>query len=199
MEKINIVVSCTAGKNLPSSLEYDDYYPVDGEDWWEDAKDVAVKTPALHLYKGPGADKFRTIRTKLAAKYDVTVWILSAGFGLVREDTYLPGYDATFSSMAKENKVKAADYKTWLKSVSIYNLPRNSIIMLPNSYLKPFKALEDLNDHIQLGPFGGEVREHFGWSMIRTQLNACEKIVEHAMENDIPPEQWDTINPLELD
>lgn len=195
--KISIVVSCTAGKNLGSCLEFDHYHPDEGQAWWSDAHNCE-RMRAEDLYKGPGADKFRAIKKLLEEKYEVTLYILSAGFGVVHGDRWLPGYDATFSSMASRNRVKPAVFKQWLTGVTMNRLPKGSIIMLPNSYLKPFKAIENLEDHIQLGPFGGEVREHYGWSMIRTQLNACELIVKEALEKDIPAPEWSSINPLEL-
>ena len=206
MKKINIVVSCTAGKNLPSSLEFDDYHDSDGEcmeptGWLKDAADIPMKEKmaAINLYKGPGANKFRHIRSLLIdGGYDATLWILSAGFGLVREDTQLPGYDATFSSMAKVNKVKPKMYDEWLNEVTKQELPKGSIIMLPSSYLKPFRAIENLGDHVGIGPFVGEVREAICCSIIRVQLEACEMIVKFALEENIPPEDWFTINPMEL-
>lgn len=198
MKKINIVVSCTAGKNLESVLMYDNYMPGEAQEWLDDAVLEFEKMKAINLYKGPGADKFRAIKALLEEKYEVDLWILSAGFGIVHQDTELPGYDATFSSMAKFNRVRPADFKEWLRGVTRKELPRDSIIMLPNSYLKPFKAIEDIDNHIQLGPFGGEAREAIGCSMIRVQLEACELIVKYALDRDIAPEYWNTIDVMEL-
>ncbi len=193
MQSINIVVSCTAGKNLTSTQNYDDIEP-NTEDWLTEAETYDAPTmKAVDLYKGPGADKFRAIKTLLEKEYDVTLWILSAGFGLVREDAQLPGYDATFSSMAKVNRVKPKDYDEWLNEVTQEWLPKNSLILLPNSYLKPFKVLEDPSDHIVLGPFGSLEREMIGCSMIRVQLEASYKIIEYALANNIPIYDWNTI------
>ncbi len=206
MEKINILVSCTAGKNLPSMLEFDDYHDSDGEcmeptGWLNDAEalDNTYKMRAEDLYKGPGANKFRAIRDLIEAKdLEVQLWILSAGFGIVKGDTLLPGYDATFSSMASSNKVKPKMYDEWLNEVTKEKLPKGTLIMLPNSYLKPFKVLEELSDHVVIGPFGGEVREALGCSMIRVQLEACYNITEFALKENIPTEDWSAINPIDI-
>jgi len=199
MDRINIVVSCTAGKYLPSEHREYDRYKGDPERWLADADNMneKYKMRADELYKGPGADKFRAIKEMIEDEgYAVDLWILSAGFGLIKGDTMLPGYDATFSSMAKFNRVRPADYDTWLGGVTRQELPEDSLILLPNSYLKPFKVLVDPDDHYQFGPFGGEAREMIGCSMIRVQLEASYKIIEYGLANDIPAAKWCDI-PLE--
>jgi len=191
---INIVVSCTAGKNLESVLEFDDYKEdLDAEDWLEDAEE-GLRLPAIKLYKGPGADKFREIKKMIEeAGHQCTVWILSAGFGIVKEDTLLPGYDATFSPMAKFNRVKPPQFALWLNSVTQQELPKNSLLLLPNSYLKPFKTIEDVSDHIEIGPFGEVEREMIGCSMIRVQLEASQRIIKYGLAMNIAIEDWSRI------
>lgn len=197
--KLNVLVSCTASKNLPAAMQFDDYVTDNDDvlctDWLDKAGKIADKMPAIDLYKGPGADKFREIRAFLSEKYDVTLWILSAGFGLVREDTLLPGYDATFSSMAKHNRVKPKQYWDWLNGVSDSSalLVDKFLILLPSSYLKPFRVLDDPSNHIVLGPYGALERDIIGCSMIRVQLEYSYEVIKYGLTHDIDPEDWPSI------
>ncbi|MHA2249302.1 MAG: hypothetical protein ACXAD7_03020 [Candidatus Kariarchaeaceae archaeon] len=58
-------------------------------------------TPAGDLYIGPQSNALRTAIRKLRQQYEVDHYIVSAGFGLVKENELLPPYESSFSSKGK--------------------------------------------------------------------------------------------------
>jgi len=175
MKKLNILVTCVGTKTIPTEFYYTDYEG-DAAGWLKDISHSTTKIKALDLYGGPG---FKQVR-RLKEKYDLTVWVISAGYGLVREDDLLAGYEASFSPSAKPNHVRKADYTDWLPAVSLRKpeeLPDNTIIALPKSYEKALATLIDL-DKFDIIQGGAAEREILGCSMIRLQNTYLEYYLE---------------------
>ena len=75
---------------------------------------------AFQLYKPP-------IYRKLVNEYDIkNVFILSAGWGLIRSDFLTPHYDITFSNMAPRGRRRNYEKDTIFKNNDLCQLPRDT-------------------------------------------------------------------------
>jgi len=196
--KLDICFTCVGSKILESEVEYD--LVTSPEDWWEQADNAEYAEAAIDLYTGPGyAEIHRTI-AKLEEKYDVDLWIFSAGFGILRECDEIPGYDATFSSSAKENRVRKPEWKSWLTGVSKHSLPKGTVCVFPRSYADPYQAaFGDLDDMILIQGTSDD-RVDLGCSMIRVSTTLMEKIVDDQIDRDwdLEPEDWKQLRGYEV-
>ncbi|MBV9109251.1 MAG: hypothetical protein JO306_07585 [Gemmatimonadetes bacterium] len=106
MANVNVVVTCTKGKTRKPSLELQlgdvsAATPEERASLWIARLEKArgEKTRAFDLYSG---DHWSVVRSLPAAAArsgsDVQLWICSAGYGLIRADTQLHPYSATFSN-----------------------------------------------------------------------------------------------------
>ncbi|MCI4436844.1 MAG: hypothetical protein JHC33_08575 [Ignisphaera sp.] len=191
---LNICVSCVSQKNptglLP--LQYD-AYKNDPAKWNE----LTYEMHPNHMYKakdmytGPGFAQIHRIIENLEKNYEVTLWIFSAGYGILHQNDLIANYDATFSSMAKYNKVAKGEQAKWLQGVNKRALPKGTILILPSSYTAPLKLLENLDDHILVQGSSTD-RVWLGCSMIRCTTTLMEKISENL--DQYPNELlWDQI------
>ena len=196
--KLNVCFTCVGTKILPSEIEYD--LAISPEDWWEQASLAEAAEHAIDLYGGPGFQQVHRIIMKLEEHYEVEPWIFSAGFGILNECDEIPGYDATFSSSAKTNRVRKPEWKSWLTGVSKHSLPKGTVCVFPRSYADPYQvAFGDLDDMILIQGTS-EDRKDLGCSMIRVSTTLMEKIVDRAAEAnwEEPPEHWPNVRGYEV-
>jgi hypothetical protein len=114
---INLAVNCTASKTLSvppccrlGSLSAGGLEPR-AEGWLQQL--AAVELPrrtALELYSGA---HWRAVRGILDRHSDVSVWVCSAGFGLVNTSARLCSYSATFSTGHPDSVGAPADRQRW--------------------------------------------------------------------------------------
>jgi len=196
--KLNICFTCVGTKSLPSALEYDSI--VSPSDWWDQADKAKQTEHAIQLYEGPGyAQVHRTI-IKLEEHYEVEAWIFSAGFAILNQCDEIPGYDATFSSSAKTNKVKKSEWFWWLNGVSKHKLPKGTVCVFPRSYADPYQAaFGDLDDMVLIQGTA-EDRKDLGCSMIRCTTTLMEKIVDNQIKEgwDLDPIDWKQLRGFEV-
>lgn len=124
-----LVVPCTKSKSQPvpaamvfGALEKGECESVASA--WQTASRQATKlVAARELYSGTGWS--HTLRAAHSVEGDCDLWIVSAGFGLVRGEERLPPYSATFA--AEENRVgdtvcgfrfPAAAHAAWWKTLN---------------------------------------------------------------------------------
>lgn len=126
MRKIHLLVPCTARKTLDvsTSMNISEHISSDIQDTlerWEYAfSKVTSKTKAEDLYSGQAFSKLRDY----SKKHDLSLKILSAGFGLVDGETELPGYNATFAQ--NPNRVPSPK-NDWWNAIHQSTLPNTSI------------------------------------------------------------------------
>ncbi|MCY3414357.1 MAG: hypothetical protein INQ03_22110 [Candidatus Heimdallarchaeota archaeon] len=65
-------------------------------------------TPAADLYIGTQAKRVKETVNILRKKHQVDYYIISAGFGLLRDDELIPPYECTFSNKGKNEIIKMA-------------------------------------------------------------------------------------------
>lgn len=102
---INLVVTCTKRKSatVPESLTFRRLPLSDVRDqaklWRERLRSTAVESiPSRELYAGEYWSLVRSLENGGGgARFDVRLWIASAGYGLVSMDSPLKPYSATFS------------------------------------------------------------------------------------------------------
>lgn len=126
MPAINLVVSCTNRKRYPSApglaLRDISDHDVAGRlrTWKERLERVpADRYPADELYIGDHWAVARGIPTLLAERgVTIRLWICSAGYGLVRSESLLKSYQATFTPgsedyVAIDAKDRSAAIRSW--------------------------------------------------------------------------------------
>lgn len=151
--KLNFLTSCTAGKVLDSAeskLEYDRFYNRP-HDWLTETERLRLAgdtVKARDLYQGPNADNAQRLRAVLETKYDVTQYIFSAAFGIVHQDTQLPGYACTFSGASDYDRIYQDEFAEWVPITNQDELPEGTLICLPNSYGKAFKKVDNGTSYI---------------------------------------------------
>ena len=196
--KLNVCWSCVGTKKAASEIEYDKC--ASAADWWWSNRLADHKMRAIDLYDGPGFAQVRRTIAKLEEKYDVTSYILSAGFGIVHQDDMIASYDATFSSSAKENRVRKPEWKRWLTAVSEQKLPVGTVCIFPRSYADPYQAaFGNLDDMILIQGTAAD-RVDLGCSMIRVSTTLMERIVDNQIEEnwDLEPIDWKQLRGFEV-
>ena len=191
--KLTIVYPCVGSKTLVPEIYYDKCKtPSD----WKTYHDISShKVRAIDLYTGTGFTIVKNTLDKLREHFDLDVYILSAGYSLIPEDKMIAGYNCTFSSSAKEDKVKKKDWSYWLRSMSDIRLPKGTVCVLPKSYSAPYNtAFGDLEDMILIQADGAD-REAMGSSMIHASFNLMDGIVNKAIERGAypPMDTWSSI------
>ncbi len=206
MEKIKIafLTSCTATKAVPytaTHLEYDRYYNRP-EDFIADTKKFRESgenvTRAGDLYQGPNADNARKLKELLSEKYDVTHYIFSAAFGIVHEDTMLPGYSCTFSGASEWDRIYLEEFKEWVKITNQDELPKGSLICLPNSYMKALKHVIDVEDHF-IVPVDNRARQILACPSIHAALLWDIFVAEEGIALDWGIDQWPILSEVLMD
>lgn len=193
--ELNICFSCVGSKNLPVKLKYDFCWPYP-QNWLRAHESTTPKMKAIDLYSGPGYDQVRRIIANLEEKYTVNVYIFSAGYGIIHGDKEICGYDATFSSSAKANRVFKREQKEWLSKVSDTYLPKGTVCVLPKSYSDPYDYVFGNLDDMILVQGTSEDRKDLGCSMIRCTTSLMEGITTSHLDKD--PSQWSDIRGYEV-
>jgi len=106
LPKVNIVVTCTKRKRVPPAmgLTLRDVQAPDlraGFATWLDrlSECRAESIPARRLYAGDHWSIVKTLESVATASgFDAVVWVCSAGYGLLKIDSNIKPYSATFSS-----------------------------------------------------------------------------------------------------
>lgn len=192
--KLAFLTSCTAGKNIDGDelkLCYD-YYIDRPKDWMEHVNNLREEKVnvmrAGDLYMGPNADNARKLKEILSEKYDVTHYIFSAAFGIVHEDTMLPGYCCTFSGASDFDRIYLDDWKEWILTTNQDELPDGSLICLPNSYLKPLKHIVNETHHIV--PVDNRAREILACPSIHAAVLWDIFVAEEGIALNWEIDQW---------
>lgn len=110
-QHLHLVVTCTDSKSLSPpdqlrlrSLEVEPGRPPSPEMWLERLEEIkAPSVPAERLYKGGlWAGALRLRERARATGRGVSLWVASAGYGLVSADKALKPYGATFSPNSRD-------------------------------------------------------------------------------------------------
>lgn len=195
--KLNILFSCVGTKTTPAVLNYDEI--ASPFEWIKQTHENPNKIKAMDLYGGPGWAQVKRIVDKLEEHYEVEPWIFSAGYGFLKGSDMVLGYNATFSSSAKSDRVKLKDQDYWLRGVSKWKLPAGTVLVLPKSYEKPFAFLDSVDRHILVQGTADD-REDLGCSMIRCSTTLMEKIVD-AVKDEAwkhAPKFWGNLRGYEV-
>ncbi|MFA0415267.1 DUF6884 domain-containing protein [Vibrio renipiscarius] len=125
MKRLHLLIPCTARKSklVPSQMNLQ-CHKVESldqtvESWCEAFSEQKERIPAKELYLGQAFSKLK----KLSEQSGYDLEILSAGFGVVNENTILPSYNATFAT--NENQVPSPKH-AWWTAVNGSNLPGRS-------------------------------------------------------------------------
>ena len=108
MKRLNLVVTCTKTKSLfPEdgfSIRDNRYRGLTLDDGWRawkgsfDSKKSNCKTEvAKKLYKGPHWSSVSKLFAGSPNGGHLSIWVCSAGLGLISSNSYIPSYGATFS------------------------------------------------------------------------------------------------------
>ena len=94
--RINLVTSCTDRKSLRVSLAMRSVKGLTVEQrlssWVESLQNPSERCRAVDLYQG----EHWKIAQRLHASANVSLWVASAGYGLIHAESHLVGYSATF-------------------------------------------------------------------------------------------------------
>lgn len=111
-----------------------------------------VLLPARELYMGYQHRSIQRALRELRKRYTVDHYIVSAGFGLVHEDYYLPPYDCTFSDRSPREVDKMRLNLGLLDSLAKMNTIYDLVYLaLGKDYLEAFGCLKNF------GKLGGEI------------------------------------------
>lgn len=96
--------------------------------WWRRLSQAPASVPARDLYAGDHWSIARDLPELARARgFKPSLWIASAGYGLVREDTLLAAYSATFAADSPDSIVDDASTRTasttsWWREIASYPL-----------------------------------------------------------------------------
>jgi hypothetical protein len=202
--KLAFLTSCTATKAIHWSttfLEYDRYFgqPEEFMDLVNVNREGGKKVVrAGDLYQGPNADNARELKILLEQKYDVTHYIFSAAFGIVHEDTMLPGYSCTFSGASEFDRIYLEEFKEWVKITNQDELPKGSLICLPNSYMKALKHVIDPTEHYII-PVDNRARQTLACPSIHACVLWDIFVAEEGMALNWSIDQWPILSEVLMD
>ncbi len=117
---IRVVVSCSNKKKLaaPDDLKINNYQDNLSKKiklWNNRLNNPATKQyPALEMYQGAHWSVAKQIHGFSSKEnLDVELWIASAGYGLIKADTLIESYDATFAKGSKESVADEGKTQCW--------------------------------------------------------------------------------------
>jgi hypothetical protein len=115
--RLLVITSCTGEKSVSDTdqLTLDDFRQGLEHINTREQSFSELLTPAEQLYTGMQHERLMqgVNEVRLAKKFDLDLWILSAGYGLVPADRKLAPYEATFIGMKK------AESRAWAEQLSI--------------------------------------------------------------------------------
>lgn len=144
MQNILIISSCTKKKALPNtnSLFWEDLSTPQKRKTW--IKSDIQKLPANQLYTGHQMKLINEGIKALRVNSQVEHWIISAGFGLVPENTKLPSYDSSFSTLTKPEIIKRSNNLQIKKKLEELNSNYDMIYLaLGKEYLTSILPLDE--------------------------------------------------------
>lgn len=98
---VAFIVNCTANKRFPSQINFKDVKKgIIPEEWLEHINMLPEVCRAADLYKGQYWSLCMEAFATMRAKRHVSLYIVSAGLGIVSGDKRVPSYEATFSSLS---------------------------------------------------------------------------------------------------
>lgn len=121
--RLALVVSCTGTKTVPVSPQLRVASLGHGRDRarrWQERRAAALPGPALrHLYAGPQWSASLSLEQHaVTVGYDVDLWVVSAGLGLVPASTSAPAYAASFTSGPDEVAPSRTGRRLWWKELT---------------------------------------------------------------------------------
>ena len=136
MSRLHVVLSCTNRKraSVPASLRLGSL-PEDVEDrvatWIERLEGASLGVEAEHLYAGEYWTAGMKLRSLARERFDVHVWVVSAGFGLIGIGQRICPYGATFSAGQADSVVRrtarsmatSCQRRRWWSALSAWNGP----------------------------------------------------------------------------
>jgi hypothetical protein len=130
-ERVHIVVACTNRKTRPVPpglrLGRVSGAPLEkrADRWIECLSTIpSDRRPALGMYAGEAWDAVRSVAN--TSSTPVSLWICSAGLGLIGGDTEIPPYSATFEASHPDGLPKGADAPArWWKRLGQWSGPGN--------------------------------------------------------------------------
>ena len=129
--KLHIVLGCTNRKTSASlrSARLGSFSGPRRLERWQKHLEAAPRTiRADNMYAGEAwREGLKTAETA-RERFDTTVWILSGGFGLIREDHLLCPYSATLTpghadSVARSGALRRRDNRLWMTALSQWRGP----------------------------------------------------------------------------
>lgn len=104
--RILVVDQCSKSKDVPDSFEpyyLDELSAYTRDELLDDVRDRVPSLPAKNLYTGRQQEYISSAIAKLEEAGDTVDRVfVSAGFGIVDDDTLLPPYEATFSGLSAD-------------------------------------------------------------------------------------------------
>lgn len=131
--QILIVDQCSASKTYPDGIAPVEPANLDGEPDDVISRHDSLGIPAVDLYSGKQQQRVdHAVNTLRTHGHNVDRFFISAGFGLVAEDTVLPPYDATFNRLsADEIQARATELGITTDLVDTVSERTYDIVFLP--------------------------------------------------------------------
>ena len=141
--KIQVITSCTGEKlhSLENQLTQEDFRNLNGKFTDRENELATFKTPAEDLYTGQqhvrlmqGLNYFRDKR----GAESIDLWILSAGYGLIRGDREVVPYECTFQCMKSKELIDWSDHIQVSAQIrKIFAIPADfTLVLLSDPYLR---------------------------------------------------------------
>lgn len=148
--KIIVITSCTGRKALScqDQLTIDDFKHGKEHVATREGELAAFLAPAEEMYTGEQHLRLmRGVKYARTAGYEVDVWIVSAGYGLIHGSQVIAPYNVTFSNM------RPAQLRDWSLHLGVHQSLRNllkqpadgALVLLGDRYLQA-AALEHVTD-----------------------------------------------------
>lgn len=134
--RLHVIASCADRKRsgFGEELRLRAFRDRDPEDrlqhWWRSLSMGGSRLPAQDLYVGPYWSTVRDLVTSRACRiFSLSMWVASAGYGLVSSDAPLRPYSATFRPNAPDSVVRPRDVgfdaQKWWSALAALRLPRS--------------------------------------------------------------------------
>jgi len=119
--------------NMPKFNSMEELYT-----YWLNELIPLPRVPVEELYRGAIWDGYLEVKRILEEVYTLDCYVLSAGLGLVKFGTPVPGYNSTFQPGSAEKPSKriiGGGYKKdWWRQFKVEPLTKHTFMLLPISY-----------------------------------------------------------------
>jgi hypothetical protein len=124
--RLHVIAACTDRKTLPIQLRFGKVAAgrrgeTRAKTWWRALRSLKADTrPALDTYAGDHWSVVRSLPHEAWKRgWHATLWVLSAGYGLLPAETLIHGYSATFAYGHNDSVGKnAAEIARWWAALS---------------------------------------------------------------------------------